>query len=253
MSYRFARRPLWLLSHAFVLFCVVGFVGLGLWQLQRHDQRAERNATVGARADLPTVPAAQALDEVADADELRFRTLAAEGTYGDEVLIVDNRSLGGLPGAWVLAPLELDDGSTVVVNRGFQFNDEGAVSPPPPPDGEVRLEGTVATWQGECGVRRTDDGRPAGTACLNQEAAEEAFGTEVAPIVLQRQVAEPAEADVLEPVPAPELDAGPHRSYAVQWFTFAALAAVVYALILRRQARTTADDVTDVTSVSRRP
>jgi surfeit locus 1 family protein len=237
VSYRFARRPLWVLSHLFAAFVVVSFVGLGLWQLDRHDQRAARNATVEARADLPALPVVEALDEVDDPADLRFRTVTAEGTLGDEVLVVDNRSLGGLPGAWVLAPLRLEDGSTLVVNRGFQFNDGGGVDPPPAPEGTVRLEGTVATWQGDCGVRRTDAGEPAGSACLNRAAAAEAFGADVLPVVVQRQVADPAEADVLEPVPAPELEAGPHRSYAVQWFTFAALAAVVYALILRRQAR----------------
>jgi len=202
------------------------------------------------------VPVAEALAG-ADPDDLRFRTLTAEGRYGEGTLLVDNRSLGGLPGAWVLAPLALDDGTTLVVNRGFRFNESGVVEAPPVPAGEVILQGTVATWEGGCGVRRDDAGAPVGTACLNRDAAEEAFGTGVLPVVVQRQASTPAEPDVLEPVPAPELDAGPHRSYAVQWFTFALLAAVVYALILRRQSRQevapTGAPVTDVTSVSRRP
>jgi len=256
VSYRFARRPAWIFSHVFAVASVVALAALGLWQLDRHDQRAARNDAVTARAELAPVPVADALDEVDDPADLRFRQVTAAGTYAGPVLLVDNRSLEGLPGAWVLAPLRQDDGTVLVVNRGFAYADDGEVRPPAPAGGRVELTGTVASWEGSCGVRRDDGGNPVGTACLNREAAEDAFGTGVLPVVVQRQEATPPEADLLLPVPAPELGAGPHRSYAVQWFTFATMAAVTYVLILRRRAR--ADDaeetapVTDVTSVSGR-
>jgi surfeit locus 1 family protein len=236
--YRFALRPLWILSHLFAVAVVVAFVALGLWQLDRHDQRAARNATVEARTQLPAVPVTDALAEVDDPDELRFRAVTATGTFDEGVLLIDNRSKDGLPGVWVLSPLRLDDGSVLVVNRGFQFPEGGEVDPPDVPRGPVALEGTVATWEDRsCGVRRDDAGDPVGTACLLRSVAEEAFDADVLPIVVQRQVSEPAAPDVLAPVPLPELDDGPHRSYAVQWFIFAALTGVVYLLILRRVAR----------------
>jgi cytochrome oxidase assembly protein ShyY1 len=244
--YRFALRPLWILSHLFALACVVAFVLLGLWQLDRHDQRVDRNATVEARAGQPAVPVTDALSEVDDADDLRFRAVSASGTYGARDLLVDNRSRDGLPGAWILTPLTLDDGSTLVVNRGFQFTDGGTIEPEPAPEGPVAVEGTVTTWEGEgCGVRTGEGGEPLGMACLRRSAAEEAFGAEVLPIVVQRQTSEPAGSDALAPVPLPELDAGPHRSYAVQWFIFATLTAVVYLLILRRVARRVGERVED--------
>ena len=236
--YRFALRPLWILSHLFAVAVVVAFVLLGLWQLDRHEQRADRNATVQARSELAPVPVVDALDGVADADDLRFRTVTASGTYGDRDLLVDNRSKDGLPGAWVLTPLRLDDGTTLVVNRGFQFNDGGRVTPEPAPAGPVSLEGTVTTWEGDgCGVRTGADGDPVGMACLRRPTAEDVFGAEVLPVVVQAQSATPPASDLLAPVPLPELDDGPHRSYAVQWFIFATIIAVVYPLILRRVAR----------------
>lgn len=245
--YRFAFRPLWILSHLFAVAVVVSFVLLGLWQLDRHDQRAERNATVEARAELPPVPVAEVLAEVDDTDAARFRSVTATGSYADGTLLVDNRSKDGLPGAWVLAPLRLESGQVLVVNRGFQFPDgDGTVRPTPSPAGPVSLQGTVTTWEGEgCGVRTDDAGDPVGMACLRRSAAEDAFGAPVLPVVVQRQVSEPAEPTTLTPVPLPELDAGPHRSYAVQWFIFAAIVAIVYPLILRRVASgrgTLADD-----------
>ncbi len=235
--YRFALRPLWILSHLFAVAVVVAFVLLGLWQLDRHEQRADRNATVQARSDLPPVPVAEAVAEAGDADDLRFRAVTASGTFGDRDLLVDNRSKDGLPGAWVLTPLRLADGGTLVVNRGFQFNDGGTVTPEPPPAGAVTIEGTVTTWEGDgCGVRTGPDGVAVGMACLRRPTAEDVFATDVLPVVVQAQRSTPPASDLLAPVPLPELDDGPHRSYAVQWFIFATIIAVVYPLILRRVA-----------------
>ena len=42
---------------------------------------------------------------------------------------------------------------------------------------------------------------------------------------------------LLAPLAPPELDAGPHLGYTFQWFSFAAVAVVGYALVLRHQAR----------------
>ncbi|WP_423916318.1 SURF1 family protein [Candidatus Poriferisodalis sp.] len=39
------------------------------------------------------------------------------------------------------------------------------------------------------------------------------------------------------PLPPPELDAGPHLGYTLQWFSFALVAIVGYTLVLRHQAR----------------
>lgn len=236
--YRFALRPLWILSHLFAVAVVVAFVCLGLWQLDRHEQRADRNATVQARSDLAAVPVDDAVTGSGDAAALRFRTVTASGTFGDRDLLVDNRSKDGLPGAWVLTPLELDDGTTLVVNRGFQFNDAGRVTPAPAPTGTVEVEGTVTTWEDDgCGVRTGADGVPVGMACMRRSTAEDVFGTEVLPVVVQAQTSDPPASELLAPVPLPELDGGPHRSYAVQWFTFATIVAIVYPLILRRVAR----------------
>src|SRR3546814_9032728 len=52
---------------------------------------------------------------------------------------------------------------------------------------------------------------------------------------------------LLVPVPAPPLDAGPHRSYAFQWFAFAAIVAIVYPLILRRVGHRVGEQVDEPT------
>ena len=42
VSYRFALRPKWILSHLFVVALVVLMINLGFWQLRRLDQRRAR-------------------------------------------------------------------------------------------------------------------------------------------------------------------------------------------------------------------
>lgn len=237
--YRFALRPAWLVSHLFALSLVVLFVNLGFWQLDRHDDKVDRNATVAARTEQPAVPVGELAESADDVEELRYRPVTASGTFetGADVLI-DNRSNDGLPGAWIVTPLRLDDGSLLAVSRGFQGFDSGRIDPPPPPDGRVDVVGTALPWdERDCGIRVDDGGTPVGTACLRREAVEGAVGETVLPVAVQQISSDPAGASVLVPVPLPELDAGPHRSYAVQWFIFATIGAVGYPLILRRVAR----------------
>jgi len=251
--YRFALRPAWLLSHAFAASLIVLFGFLGLWQLDRHDQKVDQNETVAARTQEPAVPVGDLLDEVGggaagdadgDVEDLRYRPVTATGTYetGADVLI-DNRSYDGLPGAWVVTPLRLDDGSLVAVSRGFQGFDSGEIVPPPPPSGEVEVTGTALPWvERSCGIRTDDADVPEGAACLREEAVARAAGEAVLPVVVQRASSTPADAEVFVPVPLPELEDGPHRSYAVQWFIFATIGLIGYPLILRRVARDKARD-----------
>jgi surfeit locus 1 family protein len=239
--YRFALRPLWLLSHGFALGLVLLFVVLGFWQLDRHDQKVDRNRTIEARTAVPATPVTDLLGPAGQGpgDALRYRQASAEGTYlaGADVLI-DNRSNDGLPGASVVTPLRLEDGSVLAVSRGFQGFESGTIDPPDPPSGPVRVEGTLLPWDDrDCGVRSADDSEVVGTACLKRSVVEAEVGEPVLDAVLQRTVSSPEDAAVLVPVPLPDLDAGPHRSYAVQWFIFATIGLVGYPLILRRVAR----------------
>ena len=52
-----------------------------------------------------------------------------------------------------------------------------------------------------------------------------------------RVVATPPTRPLLTPVPLPELDEGPHLSYAIQWFLFSALAVVGWVLVVRKTAK----------------
>lgn len=239
--YRFALRPRWLLSHLFALVVVVVFVLLGLWQLRRHDDRADRNTRLAERTEQPTVALGDLLDRspVDDpVDELRYRPVTVTGTFHPEVFVVDNRSRDGLPGAWVLGTLEAPGLDPIVVIRGFLPTMSGLVEPPGPPDTPVEVTGTIAGFDDRrCGVRTDDAGMLVGMACLRRDAVEGAVERAVAPVVVQVVSSDPPDSPDLSPVPLPAGGSGPHRGYAGQWFIFATIVAVTYPLIVRKVAR----------------
>ena len=75
--------------------------------------------------------------------------MTATGTYADDdTFVVENRTFNGASGGWVLTPLHLEDGSAVVVNRGFLgFDRDGEIVPPPAPEG--RWSSTASCWTSE--------------------------------------------------------------------------------------------------------
>lgn len=235
--YRFASRPLWVLSHLFVVGLIVLCISLGFWQLRRHDERAAQNARVSERSEAPAEDLDALLDDVDDPEAVRYRPVTVTGDYlADADLLIDNRSNDGLPGAWLVTPMRADDGSIVAVSRGFLRFDSGELIPPAAPTGAVTVTGTALPWDDGCGVRTDDAGDPVGASCLDRAAVATLAGESVAPLVVQ-QVRSSAGDQGLVPVPLPELDSGPHRSYAVQWFIFATIGLIGYPLVLRKVAR----------------
>jgi cytochrome oxidase assembly protein ShyY1 len=206
----FWRRPIWILGHVIALTAVVLFVRLGLWQLDRLDDKRDRNREIAARSDGPAVD----IGEV-EIDEGRYQHVTATGTFdaAAEVLL-PFRSYEGSVGSHAVTPLVLDDGTVVLVNRGWVPD-----VTTPAPGGEVTVEGILLT----SGDRRTsvdvDDIDPG------------AF-----PLWLL-QTAPAPDGDYPVRLPAPARDEGPHQSYAVQWFLFAGVVLVGYPILLRRRSQ----------------
>lgn len=234
---RFLLRPRWLLSHLLVILLVVAMVLLGLWQLDRLDQRRERNDLIESRQEQPAVPIGDLVAPGSGGDavsEARFRKVTATGAYDDDgTVAIRNRTQDGVAGAWLMTPLVLDGGDRVGVVRGFvALGPDGDPTVAVPPEGTVTVTGVVA-----------DPTRFDGTA--PGDAARLVDQPDTLPAVVLADESDPPEpsgADALDdpravaiaPVAPPELGEGPHLSYAVQWFIFSAIALFGYPLILRR-------------------
>ena len=241
-DFSFARRPVWLLGHLVALVAVVGFSLLGMWQLDRHSARSRFDAVLDERIEAEPV-ALETLLPLADPEQIEFLPVEATGTYltaGEVVL--QARSLGGISGHEVLTPLQLGDGSVVIVDRGWVEIDAGEppVAGAEPPAGEVTVTGWLRATQVRRNVGPTDP--PTGVLArisrvdIGRLASQ--IETQLQPMWLQLASQEPPQPGAyprLVPPPAPG-EGPPHLSYAVQWFAFAAVVLVGYPILLTRTA-----------------
>ncbi len=111
-----------------------GFCALGTWQVQRRAWKLDLIAPRGAAGPCPAVPAPgppRWPGVSADADECRHVSLTGRYDYGKEALTQASTELGS--GYWVITPLRRDDGSTVLINRGFVPATSVPASPIPLP------------------------------------------------------------------------------------------------------------------------
>lgn len=241
------RRPRWLFLSGFVVIFVVVSILLGFWQLRRLDERRSQNAVVASRLDRPPVSldeveaALQPVDGFApDPADLEFTLVSAEGVLRDGGrVLVRSQVVNGQAGTHAVYPLDLGDGSAVLVNVGwFPLG----VTPPPvaelyPPDGRIALTGLLrATQLRPSFGRQEPDGLLDQVARVDVARLQEQIDLPLAPYWIQ--LLEPSEQGSL-PVPAevPELDEGAHFSYAVQWFSFALIAVVGYLALVRKELK----------------
>jgi surfeit locus 1 family protein len=235
-------RPRWLLLHLCFVVALGVMLAAGFWQLDRLADRQDRNEQVRDRGEQPVVPVEQLVAADIDdgaVDELRYRPVVASGRYlVDDQVLVRSRSRQGAPGLWVLTPVTLADGRAVVVNRGWipaAQRTDGADVDFPTPQGAVEVRGLVELGGSDprpAGDRQTTVARP------DLGWYDEQTGVELLPVLVQLQSQQPAQSTELPmALDPPPLDEGPHFSYAVQWFLFAAVAVVGYPVLLRTIAR----------------
>lgn len=236
--YRFLFRPLWIVFHLTVVAAIVTMINLGIWQLHRLDERQAFNRDVIERSEQAAIPIDEVLADIDAAtlttDEAEWLPVTATGSYLPDQIIQFNQSQGGRAGENVLTALALDDGTTIIVNRGFIAL--GAETPDAPAT-EVSVTGLVRTSQtrNRGGLTDSDDGPVREVRRIDVPRIAPQLPGDVAPVYIQLVLSEPPlTADDPTPISRPELDNGPHLSYAIQWFIFALCVAIGWVLAVRR-------------------
>ena len=221
------------LSLAIPLASAALFVRLGLWQVDRHRERSALNAGLEARLAVAPVPLGA---RASDTTNARWTSVTVRGRFRyDLEQVQGSRANKGSPGVHLLTPLERADNDTLVlVTRGWVYSANAA---------DVDLarwrEADSVTLSGYL-LPLAPDGPPAPAAgapirALHRAAIEARLGRPVAPVQIVMTSDSLARADsVPRRLPPPTLDAGPHRSYALQWFSFAIVAVVGGIALFRR-------------------
>lgn len=235
------RRPQWLGMALFVLALTSLFIRLGFWQLDRMEARAEENTVLELRLAADPVPVEVAVVAAgSDLASVEFRRGMALGSYRPdlEVLVRNRTNEMGTAGFHLLTPLELEDGSLVIVNRGWipLDLDQVPVVSLPPPAGVVEMTGVMRATESRSAIGPIDP--PGQITVVNRidlDRIGALFDQPVLPVWLQ--AVEPEPGGLPEPLVLPDPgDRGPHLSYAIQWFSFAAIALIGFGIVLRRAA-----------------
>ena len=229
--YRFLLDPRWLALAAAVLLLATACVRLGFWQLsQLHDRVAENSVIERnlSAAPVEVLTLSGPDDSVTGSEE--WRPVIAAGRYDPaEQLLVRYQTNGGARGVDVLTPLVTEDGTAVLVDRGFLEAPSGTpdlADVPAPPAGEV----TVTGWLREDSDAPSDATTAAdGTVrAISSAALAGELPYPLAAGWVQADAEDPPAAQPLTGPEQPELDSGPHFFYAMQWWFFALLAVAGY-------------------------
>lgn len=225
------------------LLAIAALLSLGTWQVERLSWKLDLIARVDARvhAEPVTAPAMPAWGAVNAQDDV-YRHVRASGTFmhDRETLVYASTALG--PGSWVMTPLKLQDGTTIIINRGFVPTDKRDVSTRAAgnPDGETTITGLL---------RMTE---PKGTLLQsNQPSDNRWYSRDVAAIAEARGLGATApyfiDADATAntgglPVGGLTVIKFPnsHLVYAITWYAMAVLLAGGMIFVVRRERRAAA-------------
>ncbi|HQR76844.1 MAG TPA: SURF1 family protein [Burkholderiaceae bacterium] len=217
-------------------------IALGSWQTRRGDEKAALQAQLDA-AEAMTPVTVNSRAEFAQVTAQLPRRVRMQGQFLPErTVFIDNRSLNGVAGFQVVAPLRLPDGASVLVNRGWIARDArdpslmpGVVSP----TGSLEIEGlAVARVPRLLELAPPPSLRVPGIwPNLEPDDYEQMTGLTVARFVVQQTN---ASADNLQRVwVRPASGVEKHRGYALQWYGLAALSACLTTFFGARALRGT--------------
>ena len=236
-------RGRYLVGHLVVLTLAGLFALAGKWQLDRLHEVKTKNAVVRTRMGSAAVPLEQVLQPNAgDPGESIYRRVVVSGRYDtSRQVLIEFRSYSGDPGDYLMTPVVTRNGSAILVNRGWIPLANTPVSEArglAPPRGDVRVTGIL--FPSEKGGPAP---APAGTGIVQTPRIDlfrlaPGFGFPLYPAYVQLTAQSPRQSgDYPIALPLPQLDNGPHLSYAIQWFSFTAIGLIGWPLLLRRSRR----------------
>ncbi|WOF24748.1 SURF1 family protein [Microbacterium betulae] len=233
-----SRAARWSLYVVVAILFAVACAFLSNWQFARNEQRAAGNALIEQNYDADAVPIGEVLSGTDDFDaQDEWQPVVLTGTYlTEDQLLVRNRAQGGTSAFEVLVPFRLDDGRIIVVDRGWVQPGEGDApdAVPSAPEGDVTVLARLRPGeQLPASGRSAPEGQlptihlPSVAALTGGDTITAAYGLMVSE--------DPAPAERPQPLAAPEVEPGPHLSYAIQWILFAVMGFIFIGYMIRTE------------------
>jgi len=214
-------------------------VRLGVWQWHKGVLRSAEGARFARGAERTLLLGATAPEALP-----LFQRVSVSGELdGAHQFLLDNRSFHGRPGYEVLTPLTRDGAVTLLVDRGWvPFTGSRARLPevslgesaPLDLSGRVAELPSVGLASGRAAPAPTDPW-PKVTSFPTPAELTAAFGAPLQARILLLDPAAPA--GLVRDWQPPGMSPLRHLAYAIQWWCFAALALIVWAVLGVRRAR----------------
>ena len=224
------RPRLW--SVAFTALGMTLFISLGLWQLQRAALKQGIMELYETRLSDDYLP----FERLDATDDWQYRKVSLVGRFDySRQMLVDNRIHQGKAGYHVLTPLSLADGSgTLLVNRGWI--PQGATRDQLPtlaPSPDVMALRGVLVLPDDSGFQlgsvALGDQWPQVIPFIDMAALQTQFPGGVLPAILW--MAPEISGNYVREWNPVWADPEKSRAYAVQWFSFAAIALLLFVVL----------------------
>ena len=212
-------------------------VFLGLWQLQRAEEKSEIGRRWEQQRQQP--PTDISVVDWSRAEQLAYQPVSLRGSFSEgRHFLLDNRISNGRFGYEVLSVFELVDNNTsVLVNRGWIAGDPGRQILPgvPPVVGEIEITGHIYV-------------APGAPYLLAEQVFEPGWPKRIQAVEMDKLLdaaqLPPGQAALPYPIRIDDGVSGAlavdwqvvnvspdkHRGYSVQWFTMAAVLAIFFIL-----------------------
>ncbi len=218
----------WLLLLALLVAALTA--RLGLWQLDRAAQKEQVQQALDTRVAMAPLTAAELPRGAAEVAALEHRRVVLQGQWlNDSSVYLDNRPMNGRVGFYLVTPLRLDDGSAVLVQRGWlprDLQDRTRVAAPPAGAASAVVQGRMAP-----ALARLYEFDAAASGSIRQNLDVDAYAREtklpLRPWVLIQDDT-PLADGLLRQWPAPNTGLAKHHGYAFQWFSLSALTIGLY-------------------------
>ena len=220
------------------------FQALSNWQWHRLQDRQAANVLIQEQIDKEPVAIDELVVTVNGAttvpDDFQWRTIEMTGVWQTEnQVLVRKKSLESDLGLWVVTPLELVDGTIVMVNRGWTAAANSAVDSPvvaDVPTGTIEVLGRLREV-----IPRTKPGPtdlPAGQVdrIIPLEIVDSPETLSNAYVEMTASRPESKSSDI-RTLPAPEVTEGAHRSYAIQWLFFEIMTVIGWIILVRNELK----------------
>ena len=234
----------WFLTTLLAIVAVGVLIRLGIWQLDRLAQRREFNARVIAqqKAD-PFALDSQSVG--ADLLSMEYRAVVVTGKYDPaQQVVLRNQVWQAQPGVHLLTPLVISGTDrAVLVDRGWIPSEEAAPDKRSKYDepGIITVRGVLRRPQTKPDFGGVPDPllAPGQTRLdawniINLERISQQVSVPLLLAYIQQSPGSTQSAPPYRSEPQLDLSEGSHFSYALQWFTFAAILAIGYPVYVRR-------------------